>query len=501
MFRSDFFSGAKLAVADFTRDRDWMGLWETYVLPIGLPLLLGLGMGILLAFLIVNQLWYLVFGLLLLSPVVVLLSAYPFAGLIVWILIMPFLQTTPNTTYRYVYWMIHRALPPITLGALAFAHLFKVRERYRSLKLGRAELAVAIYLGWAVANVFWHHSSPLAYLYLLYDRVFVPICLYWIVRLAMPRERGLKRLIPVACLIALFECIVGVLGWYAPQLLPQDWLRYQGARTTGTLAYPHAYTTTLIFLIFFLFQDAMNRKPGGIRSVLVFVFGLGAICVFLSFSRGSWLGGVVAAIGLLVVYPKKMAGMVVVLLVLMIILGSGALSDTMAFARQRMNSEDTAEDRLVIWNAGLRMAAAKPLWGWGFGDYVRYAWRFQTRVHNTVRTSRYASHNSYIAIAAETGLPALFLFVFPMLWWLTLSFRVWPRMPATGFWSRNLLVVFWLAILNHVVVNMFSDMRHSTYGMGMWWIALGFVANMVSVYLQSEDVKLPEWVQRAHQTS
>lgn len=500
MLLSRFFSDTKSAVTGITRDRDWMTLWEMHLLPKGLPLMLGVGLGVLLALFIVNQTWYLVFGLLFSVPVVILLSSYPFAGLIAWMLIMPFLQTSPNAAYRYVFWMIHRALPPISLAAVVLASLFKVGSRRRLVRLGRAELALLIYLGWAAVSIFRLQSSPLPYLYSLYDQVFVPVCLYWFVRLAAPGEQDLKRLVPVACFIVLLESVVGILAWFVPEVLPSHWLRYQGARATGTLGFPHAYSTTLIFFSFLLFQDAMQRKPGRVRSLLLFTFGLGAVCVFLSFSRGSWLGGIVAAVGLLLMYPKVMIRMMIILLILMLILGSGVLSETMAFARERMDSEDTATGRWLIWNAGLEMFKAKPVLGWGFGDYNRYAWQFQTRVHNVVATGRHTSHNSYIAIAAELGGPGFFLFAFPLLWWLTLTLRVWPRMPATGFWSRNLLVVLWLVILDHIVVNMFSDMRHSTYGMGMWWIALGFIANMVSAYLQSEDVELPEWIQRAHQT-
>ena len=68
-------------------------------------------------------------------------------------------------------------------------------------------------------------------------------------------------------------------------------------------------------------------------------------------------------------------------------------------------------------------------------------------------------------------------------------------MPKKGFWSRSLLVVLWLVIISHVVSTFFSDMRYSTYGQGMWLITLGFIANIVSIYLQPEyddkDLEVP----------
>jgi O-antigen ligase len=498
---SRLFVETKTAILKTIGGNNQTDFLETAWISKGLPLLLGCGLGVCLAWLIVSGNWPVVFGLLLVVPSLILLNTYPFAALIIWALVSPFLQTTPNAEMRMVYWMIHRALPPLALGLVVFANLLKVTEKRRHVKLGRAEWAVVFYIGLGLVNIFWFQSSPLSYLYLYYDRVLVPICLYWLIRLVAPSERDIRRLMPVAFILVLVESVAGVLSWFAPQVLPPDWLTLQGARTTGSMVYPHAYTTTLIFFIFLLFQDAMNRRRGVIRSTFLLTFGFGAICVFLSFSRGSWLGGIAAVAGLLLMYPKTMVRMTVILLISMSLLGSGVLSEQMAFARERMNSEDTAMDRWVIWDAGLQMIEAKPFFGWGYGNYESYAGQFQRRVYNYVAARAHASHNSYIAIPAELGLPAFFLFAFPVLWWLMLSLKIWPRMPTEGFWSRSLLLVFWMVILDHIVVNSFSDMTRSTYGMGMWWITLGLIANMVDTYLQPEDLKLPVWVQRAGQTT
>ena len=481
--------------------RDWAGLVMTFVIPCGVPLLLAVAMGIPLAVLIVKGQFHLVFAFLLLIPSVVLFNTYPLAALIIWLLLAPFLQTTPNAAYRMVYWMVHRAMPVAALGVAILSELLRVTRndsrKRRPIRLGRAEFVMVAYLGWATLNILWFHPGPISYLYLLYDRVFVPMALYILIRITAPDEQDVWRLLPVALVIVLIESIAGILSWFAPQLLPPDWLGYQGARTTGSLGYPHAYTTTLIFFSFLLFQAAMSRESGPVRFALFAVFGFSALCVFLSFSRGSWLGGLAAMVGLLVMYPKTVLRLMAVLLVLMALLGSGVLSDQMAFARERMNSEDTAADRWVIWNAGLQMIKTQPFFGWGYGNYRKYAQQFQVRTHNHVVSYAHASHNSYIAIAAEMGLPALALFLFPAWWWLMLTRKVWRRIPQQGFWSRALLVILWMVILDHLVVNFFSDMQHSTYGMGMWWVTLGLIANMVERYLQPGDMELPAWLRRA----
>ena len=488
----------RLTTVDTARDRDWTHLVEAYLLPIGIPLLLGLGLGVLLAVAIVRESWPAVFSLLLLIPAAILFSKYPYASLILWIIAMPFLQTPSGSAYRTLFWVVHRAIIPIALGTVVINRLLQVTKPQR-VRLGPAEFATVAYLGLAAVNILVSHADPITYLYHCYDVVFLPLCLYWFVRLTAPRERDLERLIPVAFFIVLLESIVGVLSQFVPQVLPSQWMTYDGVRTTGTLAFPHVYSTTLIFFSLVLFQSAMHRKPGLVRSASLVAFGLGAGGVFLSYSRGSWLGGLVAATGLLLLYPKVILRTAFILFTLMVILGSTVLSAQMAYADRRLHSEETANGRWVLWDAGLQMVQAKPFFGWGYGNYKANAWHFQRRVNNTVADKDFNSHNSYIAIAAELGVPALILFAFPLLWWMRLTLKVWPRMPQIGFWSRSLLIVFWMVILDHITTCFFSDMRSSTYGMGMWWITLGLIGNMVDTYLTSDDLRPPQWVRRTAQ--
>ena len=501
MLRSRLFVETRAAIADTVRGKDGTGFLNTALLLKGLLLLLGLGLGVFLAWSIVGEQWALVIGLLLFVPALILFNTYPFAAIIIWIMFMPFLQTTSNSGYRQTYYIVHRALPLVALGLTVLAKMLKVAKNRQPLRLGWADLAIALYLGLALVNILYFQPTPLPDLYLFYDQLFVPICLYFFVRVVAPSEQDIKRLMPIALILVLVEVTVGILSWFAPQVLPPEWLTAEGSRTIGTLRYPHAYTTTLVFFCLLLFQNAMQRNPGLVRSILLFTTGFGAVGVFLSFSRGSWLGGLAAAIGLLFMYPKVTVRLTVILLIVMSILGSGVLSKQMVFAQERMNSEDTANDRWVIWDAGLQMIEAKPLFGWGYETYTLYAWQFQRRVNNYVAANPHASHNSYIAIAAELGLPGFFLFAFPVLWWLTLTLKVWPRLPKEGFWSRSLLIVFWMVILNHVVVCFFSDMSNSTIGMGMWWMTLGLIATMVDTYRQPADMRLPTWARRASQAT
>ena len=470
--------------------------WKIRFLPGTLSLLIGLGLGPILAMLIVGGNWPFAFALVALVPLVILFSVYPFVAVLIWLLVMPFFAITPTVASRYIYWMFHRAMIPIALGTAILSDMLRVRKRPPA-RLGRAELATVLFTGTVVVSILLLQQSPQSTLILAYDRILVPFCMYWLVRLTAPRQKDLQRLLPVALIILIAESVIGLLSWFAPQALPAAWLGLQGARTTGSLSNPAVYTTTLMFFSLLIFQAAMNRKPGAVRSIFLFAFGLGTICVFLSFSRGSWLGGLLVGAGLLFLYPKAMLRMTVILLVLMIFLGSGALSAQMTWASERLEDKGTTDARIVEMRAALRMIQAKPFFGWGYNNFDRYDRQFQVRTDNSAISYDETSHNTWLTIMTEMGLIGFFLFAFPFVWWLMLTIKVRPQMPKKGLWSWSLLAMFWLVIGDFFIVNNFMDMRYFPFGLTLLWTTLAFAANMVCSYLKADDIGAPAWARRA----
>lgn len=466
--------------------------------PIGLAVLLALAIGIPLAFFLSNGSWLAVAVLLFSVPALILFTRYPFSALLVWMIANAFLQTTPTDATRTVFWMVHRALPPLGLMLVVLADMLQIPSYRPRVRLGLGDAAAGAFLLLSLLNIVLFQSSPLEYLYMLYDRVFIPICLYWFVRLVAPRQADLERMMPIALFLVLFESSVGIVSWLDPSQLPEDWVSYSSERAIGTLAGAHAYSTTLVFFSLLLFHFGMTNKTGLRRGIYVLAACMGAAGVFFSFSRGSWLGAMAASLGMLILYPKAVIRTGLVVLIAAILLGGTFFAKQFSFALERINSEETASIRWVIWDAGAQMIEREPLYGWGYGNYNSIAWQFQRRVGNIVAVNGEASHNSYIAIAAELGIPGLILFAFPVLWWLVRT-KGGAHLPSKGFWSQTLLAILWLVILDHIVVNFFSDMRHSTYGMGMWWITLGLIGNLVEAHLDADSVKLPAWLRHAAQ--
>ena len=126
------------------------------------------------------------------------------------------------------------------------------------------------------------------------------------------------------------------------------------------------------------------------------------------------------------------------------------------------------------------MFEARPVLGWGYGNFDIVAPQFQGQIDiGIVGDDRlHASHNFYLTLLAEQGLVGFLLFLSPILYWLMHTFRTARKMPSEGFWGRKLPLILWLVLLNEVILINFANLR-VVFGWGLWWVTLGFIANII----------------------
>jgi O-antigen ligase len=264
-----------------------------------------------------------------------------------------------------------------------------------------------------------------------------------------------------------------------------------GARTVGTFGNAAVFTTTLVFLALFLLQHNMQaRSTPLVRLAYWLAIGLAMFMVFFSFSRGSWLGGVVVLLGWVIIYPRPILRVATVVMLLALVLGSGVLAQQVAFAVERLNTVETAESRLVQDAASLRMIEERPAFGWGYDNYLRFNREFVGRVGDSIAVSRATtSHNTYLTLTVEFGLVGISLYMFGAVAWLWFTLRVRRRMPERGFANWKFVVLLWLLVADHFIVSNFMDMvKYNLFGTTVWWIALGLIANQVYPYLKSNEI-------------
>jgi len=205
--------------------------------------------------------------------------------------------------------------------------------------------------------------------------------------------------------------------------------------------------------------------------------------VFLSFSRASWLAGLVATTGALLVYRRQLGQFALFAVpVLVLVWASGVLTQQFDLAEYRLTSaqsEESALSRLPAAQAALRMLNREPVVGWGYQNFDLYSRPFQGQVGDLVGAAQpHASHNLYLTTLAEQGITGFVLLVGPVVLWLIRTRSALPYVQRAGLLGRDFVLVLWLIVAAYHVTNNFSRMSVTT-GLGLFWITLGLLASIV----------------------
>jgi O-antigen ligase len=429
-------------------------------------------------------------------PAFILLHRYPWSAVLIWLLVGPLFAETIDSTGRQMYWIVHRALPPAALIIMVLASRLRIKV-HTFPRLGLPELAMLAYVILSIFSIAMTNERPLATFYLFYDRVISPMCLYLLVRLWSPTKADLHRLAPTILVMLLIQLVVGLIAWYAPSMLPAAWVKEEFGRTTGTLSSYGAFAAMVIFAGVFLLRAGLNHRAGWVRRLYFISFVLAGFGVFMSFSRGAWLAGCLVVLGLTLIDPKRVLQVALIAIPTVYFLITGPLSDQLDWAKERLYSEESEQSaliRLPVFQASLRMLAAKPVFGWGYENFNRYDTRFYTPVEG-LRTpvKDLSSHNSYLTLLAEQGLVGTLLFLTPCFWWSMKSVQKIFRMPSESIWGRKSLILSWLFIIAYVTINMFHNMR-VPFGLATWWLGLALIANII----ERQEAAKPTEVQLQH---
>ncbi|MDH5781405.1 MAG: hypothetical protein OEZ07_02410, partial [Dehalococcoidia bacterium] len=224
-------------IPNISRNQNRTGIVDSRLVTVGLPIGLLLILGPAIALLIARGQWMVAAATVIAVPVSVVFIRYPFAAIIVWLLVAPFVEVTPTSTIRYVYWLIHRATIPLALAMTIISSGIN-RDKHRLPPLGRAELAAVAFLALAAIWTLLEGFMIATKLVLFYDRLLIPFLTYLLIQFTAPRGKDLKHLMPILWIVCVAECVIGIMSWYVPSLLPPQWLYLQGERTTGTFDEP-----------------------------------------------------------------------------------------------------------------------------------------------------------------------------------------------------------------------------------------------------------------------
>jgi O-antigen ligase len=355
--------------------------------------------------------------------------------------------------------------------------------------LGRADALAGGFVLAGLASIAMQSPDPAAQAILFADRWIAPICLYLLIRLVQPSLRELRWLAPLALVMLVIEAPLAVATLTIPDALPPEWIKQ--TRGTGSFGDADVLGTAMAFygVILLWAGTIAQRRWHRVGSVVAFVLAM--VIMFLTFSRANWLAGLMVLAACAWIFRERLVSLLFIgPAVVIVLVATGLLAGPLAFAQERLHSEESqtsALERLPVAVAAVRMFGARPITGWGYGNFDTYSRDFQDTVGNLVTAEKdHASHNLFLTIAAEQGAVGLITFLGPTVVWARRSLRARGRMPRD---ALRFTAGLWLIIASFYLVNSFSVMK-SAYGLGEWWIALALIGTTVDRYVAARPSRL-----------
>jgi O-antigen ligase len=148
-------------------------------------------------------------------------------------------------------------------------------------------------------------------------------------------------------------------------------------------------------------------------------------------TRGPIVAAAVAVVGVLVLSRARLLGIgVLAISVLAVAFMLPTLRSTELY-RDRVADSANVRFREVVRDWSLRLAAEKPVFGWGYGsfDRVKNTSGFHAEGVPIRNVLTYTSHDTYLTLLVELGLVGLLLFASPF---LVLGFMGVARARAPG---------------------------------------------------------------------
>jgi O-antigen ligase len=270
-------------------------------------------------------------------------------------------------------------------------------------------LLLLAFIAWTLLGVLWA-SSPSAVLTSL-GRYIPNFAAFFVIYAAANKRINAITLIAFFVLGGAMAAVYGVI--HPPAATTGSDL----SRAGGTLGDPNGLASALVVtLAFGAALAAMRSLAPLVRVAAVMACAFSVAGILLSLSRGGLVALAVALLtGVFVAGKWRVPMATIALLLAVVSVGYfGAVASPAAV--QRITTNNDGSGRTDIWAIGWRMFEAHPLNGVGAGNFPLVSKDYLLRPGLTthadyVLTTPKLTHNTYLGILAEGGIPAVILFL------------------------------------------------------------------------------------------
>ncbi len=238
-----------------------------------------------------------------------------------------------------------------------------------------------------------------------------------------------------------------------------DGVYYFGEFLRWDLGFPNPNVAGALIAVFISFLIPLTTefpKNKLARALFISVFTVEIALWFLlakTYSRGAFVSATLCqAVGIALFFRQGISRQILPSIIFKITLVSIIIYSTGFFARMSpgyVKSDASVGARMELWQGGLEMLAQAPINGCGGGksgtEYINW-------YQNLNDGRRYAGMvNGYLLVAAERGLPALYVLLFPFAFLISAGLSLPPR-------AFRLAVGGALGLLSFLISNFFSSL-------------------------------------------
>jgi len=211
------------------------------------------------------------------------------------------------------------------------------------------------------------------------------------------------------------------------------------------------------FILASLILIGINKEQGWRRIIKWAAQILGSIAIILSFSRATWLIGLLAGLALVVRGWRKKKDMVIGLIIFLALIGG--LFYRLALP---LSGQEAIIQRFSLAQIAIKMIKANPLAGVGLNNFIPQLPNYWQQFGMTYWLQ--PVHNIFLLITAETGLVGLLIF----LWLLVLTFK---RLVAANHWLlvTVLSLILALGLFDHYWFTLQQAQLLLTIVLGLSW--------------------------------
>jgi len=380
-------------------------------------------------------------------------------------------------------WVLKRAL-----SYEAHASLINL---FRPVRTG---LNVSIYL-FVLAGILSIFASASVSLSLrgLFSKLLKGVALYFIMAEAISSK---KRLNLILAAMFLSMIVVGADG-LVQLIAKQDFIRHYpiiGVRVSACFSNPNSFSGWLTIMfplaLSVIFVDKGLWRKGIIKTIMYFLICLLAICLTMTYSRGAWIGVVLALffIGILKKNKFLLIAVPVVIALPFIIPPSvkerilTALPFTIAYSiRERLGSIMLFADptRISLWREAMAVVSNFPVFGCGLNTYSIVAPHYKLTEDGGIYP-----HNSYLQLTTEMGFVGLIMFVFFTLMLFVRSLDNMARIKDE--FSKNILLGLIAGLLGFLIHSFFDVSFYTLQLANLMWFVMGLIIAVQRIALKDE---------------